>query len=126
MAETRFRVPARVVWGGADRFQKLRYGERLAGDLAAPLVRLDSALAALTNGGAGPTAALLERAGLDGIVERVVTVEEASAGRVGAGSDRGGGWPPGPAGSVILDELRRRVSPAGHFEFGQGPSGKGQ
>lgn len=30
-------VPARVVWGAADRFQKLRYGERLAADLAAPL-----------------------------------------------------------------------------------------
>jgi len=37
------RVPARVVWGAADRFQKLRYGERLASDLAAPLVRLDTA-----------------------------------------------------------------------------------
>ncbi len=37
------RVPARVVWGAADRFQKLRYGERLAADLAAPLVRLDAA-----------------------------------------------------------------------------------
>lgn len=37
------RVPARVVWGVADRFQKLRYGERLAADLAAPLVRLDAA-----------------------------------------------------------------------------------
>ncbi len=36
-------VPARVVWGAADRFQKLRYGERLAADLAAPLVRLDTA-----------------------------------------------------------------------------------
>lgn len=36
-------VPARVVWGAADRFQKLHYGERLARDLAAPLVRLDSA-----------------------------------------------------------------------------------
>ncbi len=36
-------VPARVVWGAADRFQKLRYGERLAADLAAPLTRLDTA-----------------------------------------------------------------------------------
>lgn len=37
------RVPARIVWGAADRFQKLRYGERLAADLGAPLVRLDGA-----------------------------------------------------------------------------------
>lgn len=39
----RLRVPARVVWGAADLFQKLRYGERLAADLAAPLVRLEAA-----------------------------------------------------------------------------------
>lgn len=37
-------VPARVVWGAADRFQKLAYGERLARDLDAPLARLDKAL----------------------------------------------------------------------------------
>lgn len=36
-------VPAQIVWGAADRFQDLRYGERLAHDLGAPLVRLDSA-----------------------------------------------------------------------------------
>lgn len=36
-------MPARVVWGAADRFQKISFGERLAGDLAAPLVRLDGA-----------------------------------------------------------------------------------
>lgn len=36
-------VPARVVWGAVDRFQKLGFGERLAGDLDAPLVRLDTA-----------------------------------------------------------------------------------
>jgi pimeloyl-ACP methyl ester carboxylesterase len=31
------RVPAQVVWGAADRFQKLVYGERLARDLGAEL-----------------------------------------------------------------------------------------
>ena len=36
-------LPARVVWGATDRFQKLHYGERLAADLHAPLVRLDTA-----------------------------------------------------------------------------------
>ncbi|NYE47812.1 pimeloyl-ACP methyl ester carboxylesterase [Spinactinospora alkalitolerans] len=36
----RLRVPARVVWGTADRFQKLHYGERLAADLEAPLLRI--------------------------------------------------------------------------------------
>lgn len=30
-------VPARVVWGVADQFQKLEYGQRLASDLRAPL-----------------------------------------------------------------------------------------
>lgn len=35
------RVPARLAWGDADQFQKLRYGERLAQDLAAPLRRID-------------------------------------------------------------------------------------
>lgn len=34
-------VPARVVWGTADPFQKLRYGERLARDLGAPLRRIE-------------------------------------------------------------------------------------
>lgn len=34
-------VPASVVWGVADRFQQIRYGERLAGDLGATLVRID-------------------------------------------------------------------------------------
>ena len=33
-------LPARVVWGEADRFQKLKYGERLAADLGADLTRL--------------------------------------------------------------------------------------
>lgn len=33
-------LPARVVWGDADGFQKFGYGERLAGDLDAPLTRL--------------------------------------------------------------------------------------
>jgi pimeloyl-ACP methyl ester carboxylesterase len=33
-------LPARVVWGEADHFQKIRYGERLAADLSAELVRI--------------------------------------------------------------------------------------
>ncbi|HWH33882.1 MAG TPA: alpha/beta fold hydrolase [Acidimicrobiales bacterium] len=33
-------LPARVVWGEADRFQKVVYGERLARDLGAPLRRI--------------------------------------------------------------------------------------
>lgn len=39
----RVAVPARVVWGAADRFQKIVYGERLARDLHATLTRLDTA-----------------------------------------------------------------------------------
>ncbi len=35
------KVPARLAWGVADRFQKLHYGERLSKDLAAPLRRID-------------------------------------------------------------------------------------
>jgi len=34
-------VPARIVWGAADRFQKVRYGERFARDLRAPLQRIE-------------------------------------------------------------------------------------
>lgn len=33
-------LPARIVWGDADQFQKLEYGERLARDLRAPLRRI--------------------------------------------------------------------------------------
>lgn len=33
----RIEVPARIVWGAADPFQPLEYGERLAHDLRAPL-----------------------------------------------------------------------------------------
>lgn len=33
--------PARIVWGVADQFQKIKYGERLARDLAAPLRRIE-------------------------------------------------------------------------------------
>lgn len=36
----RLGVPARIVWGAADRFQTLRYGERLSRDLSAPLHRI--------------------------------------------------------------------------------------
>lgn len=33
--------PARIVWGVADQFQKIEYGERLASDLSAPLRRIE-------------------------------------------------------------------------------------
>ena len=35
------RVPARVVWGASDQFQKVPYGERLAADLQTPLHRIE-------------------------------------------------------------------------------------
>lgn len=35
------KVPARVVWGVADSFQKLRYGERFAADLGTTVRRID-------------------------------------------------------------------------------------
>lgn len=35
------RVPARLVWGAADQFQKIGYGYRLAYDLKAPLDRVE-------------------------------------------------------------------------------------
>jgi pimeloyl-ACP methyl ester carboxylesterase len=38
---TDLRVPAGVVWGAADRFQKLAYGERLARDLHADIRTVD-------------------------------------------------------------------------------------
>lgn len=38
---SRLKVPARLAWGTADQFQKLRYGERLAKDLNAPLRRIE-------------------------------------------------------------------------------------
>lgn len=34
-------VPARIVWGAADGFQSIGYGERLAWDLDAPLERIE-------------------------------------------------------------------------------------
>lgn len=34
-------VPARVVWGAADQFQKVGYGERLASDLGTVLTRIE-------------------------------------------------------------------------------------
>ncbi|WP_299819047.1 alpha/beta fold hydrolase [uncultured Jannaschia sp.] len=34
-------IPARLVWGTADRFQKIEYGERFARDLNAPLTRVE-------------------------------------------------------------------------------------
>lgn len=37
-------IPARIVWGAADEFQKIEYGERLAKDLSAPLRRVDSGM----------------------------------------------------------------------------------
>lgn len=36
-------VPARVVWGMADRFQKASYGARLARDLGVPLMAIEGA-----------------------------------------------------------------------------------
>lgn len=36
-------VPARIVWGAADQFQKVSYGERFARDLKAPLTRIEGA-----------------------------------------------------------------------------------
>jgi pimeloyl-ACP methyl ester carboxylesterase len=38
------KVPARIVWGAADQFQKIEYGERFARDLNAPLLRIEGAL----------------------------------------------------------------------------------
>lgn len=35
-------LPARLVWGAADRFQKIGYGDRLANDLKAPLDRIEN------------------------------------------------------------------------------------
>ncbi|BFN28244.1 soluble epoxide hydrolase [Pseudomonas sp. SCT] len=37
-------IPARVVWGADDKFQKLEYGERFARDLKAPLLRIEGGL----------------------------------------------------------------------------------
>jgi pimeloyl-ACP methyl ester carboxylesterase len=37
-------MPARIVWGVEDRFQKLRYGERFSKDLNAPLTRIEGGL----------------------------------------------------------------------------------
>jgi pimeloyl-ACP methyl ester carboxylesterase len=34
-------IPARIAWGTADQFQKMRFGERLAHDLSAPLRRIE-------------------------------------------------------------------------------------
>ena len=34
-------VPARMVWGAADRFQKIGYGYRLASELRAPMERIE-------------------------------------------------------------------------------------
>lgn len=37
---SRLEIPARIVWGAADAFQKVEYGERFARDLKAPLHRI--------------------------------------------------------------------------------------
>lgn len=34
-------IPSAIVWGAADQFQKLRYGQRLADDLAAPITVIE-------------------------------------------------------------------------------------
>lgn len=36
------RIPARIVWGAADQFQKVKYGEYFARDLLAPLHRIEN------------------------------------------------------------------------------------
>jgi len=36
-------VPARLVWGAADRFQEIGYGYRLAYELGAPIERVEGA-----------------------------------------------------------------------------------
>lgn len=38
---SRLDVSARIVWGAADQFQKVHYGERFARDLDAPLTRIE-------------------------------------------------------------------------------------
>jgi pimeloyl-ACP methyl ester carboxylesterase len=38
----KLRVPSRVLWGAADGFQKVRYGERLARDLGTELRRIEA------------------------------------------------------------------------------------
>jgi pimeloyl-ACP methyl ester carboxylesterase len=37
----RLNIPARLTWGAADKFQKVRYRERLARDLSAPQRRIE-------------------------------------------------------------------------------------
>lgn len=37
-------IPARIAWGVEDGFQKIEYGERLAADLGAPLLRIEGGL----------------------------------------------------------------------------------
>lgn len=43
-ALTSLDIPARVVWGVDDKFQKIEYGERFARDLKAPLQRIEGGL----------------------------------------------------------------------------------
>lgn len=50
-------VPARVVWGVADPFQKIGYGERLAEDLGSPLIRIEGAKHFVPEDHPGPVAA---------------------------------------------------------------------
>ncbi len=39
----RLNIPARIVWGDGDRFQKIKFGEQFARDLHAPLRRIPGA-----------------------------------------------------------------------------------
>jgi pimeloyl-ACP methyl ester carboxylesterase len=55
------RVPAGVVWGAADRFQKLDYGHRLALDLGADLETVDGAKHFLPEDHPAETAATIRR-----------------------------------------------------------------
>jgi pimeloyl-ACP methyl ester carboxylesterase len=73
------RVPARVVWGAADQFQKVRYGEQFAADLGVPLQRIEGGKHFIPEDHPGAIAAALND-----------LVREASPGGTGAGGQSGG------------------------------------
>ncbi|MDP9347691.1 MAG: alpha/beta fold hydrolase [Gemmatimonadota bacterium] len=64
------RVPARLVWGAADQFQKIGYGYRLAYELRAPIDRIEGGKHFVPEDHAGRVAAaindLLEQTARDG------------------------------------------------------------
>ncbi len=59
-------VPARIVWGAADQFQKIGYGYRLAYELGAPLDRIEAGKHFTPEDFPGPVAAAV-----NSVVERV-------------------------------------------------------